>query len=204
VVVEDVRFDAADEALVVSVRPRKGAAKARCGVCGRRCPGYDQGSGRRRWRALDLGTVQAFVEAEAPRVRCPEHGVVVLQVPWARHAAGHTYAFDHTVAWLAVQASRSAVQELMRVAWRTVAVIVARVSADAAAKYWVSCTTKPSPNSMMLTGFVGAPSYVITHSLTHTEPLPSILRNLKRRCAGLPPRCSAMVERPTNRSPDWG
>jgi transposase len=134
VVVEDVRFDDADEALVVSVRPRKGAAKARCGVCGRRCPGYDRGSGRRRWRALDLGTVQAFVEAEAPRVCCPEHGVVVVQVPWARHAAGHTYAFDDTIAWLAVQASRTAVQELMRVAWRTVAVIVARVSADAASK----------------------------------------------------------------------
>jgi len=134
VVLEGVDFDELDEVLVVSVRPRKGSAKPRCGVCGERCPRYDNGSGRRRWRALDLGTVRAFVEADAPRVRCREHGVVVVQVPWARHGAGHTLAFDDTVAWLAVQTSRSAVQQLMRVAWRTVGAIVARVSADAAAK----------------------------------------------------------------------
>jgi len=112
VVVEGVDFDELDEVLVVSVRPRKGSAKPRCGVCGQRCPRYDNGSGRRRWRALDLGTVRAFVEADAPRVRCREHGVVVVQVPWARHGAGHTLAFDDTVAWLAVQTSRSAVQHL--------------------------------------------------------------------------------------------
>jgi hypothetical protein len=35
------------------------------------------------------------------------------------------------VAWLAKHASRSAVEELMRVAWRTVGAIVTRVVADA-------------------------------------------------------------------------
>jgi transposase len=54
----------------------------------------------------------------------------VVQVPWARHHAGHTHAFDDTVAWLAVQCSKTAVTELMRVAWRTVGAIVARVWAD--------------------------------------------------------------------------
>jgi transposase len=37
-----------------------------------------------RWRALDLGTVKTFLEADSPRVRCAEHGVVAAQVPWAR------------------------------------------------------------------------------------------------------------------------
>ncbi len=40
-------------------------------------------------------------------------------------------AFDDTVAWLAVRSSKSAVCELMRIAWRTVGAIVARVWADA-------------------------------------------------------------------------
>lgn len=44
---------------------------------------------------------------------------------------GHTLAFDDTVAWLAVACSKTAVCELMRVAWRTVGAIVARVWADA-------------------------------------------------------------------------
>ena len=131
-VVEGVDFDDAEEAIVVSVRPRK-ATKRRCGRCGKRCPGYDQGDGRRRWRALDLGTIRAFLEADSPRVRCAEHGVVAAQVPWARHGAGHTYAFDDTAAWLVTHCSKSAVRELLRVAWRTVGAIVTRVVADAEA-----------------------------------------------------------------------
>lgn len=119
-------------ALVVAVRLRRGD-QGRCGKCRRRSPGYDRGEGCRRWRHLDLGTVQSFIAADAPRVRCPEHGVVVAWVPWARHGAGHTRAFDDTAAWLAVRTAKSAVMELLRVTWRTVGRIVTRVSADAQA-----------------------------------------------------------------------
>ena len=133
-VVESVVFDEDDEVIVASVRPRKGAGKRRCGRCGRRCPGYDRGDGRRRWRTLDLGAIPAYLEAEAPRVDCPEHGPTVVQVPWARHGAGHTRAFDDQVSWLATHCSKSAVTQLMRVAWRTVGSIVTRVVADARAE----------------------------------------------------------------------
>jgi transposase len=78
--------------------------------------------------------VQAFVEADAPRVCCPVHGVVVAAVPWARHGAGHTYGFDQTVAWLATVCSKTAVTALMRVAWRTVGAVVARVWAETAGR----------------------------------------------------------------------
>jgi transposase len=128
-VIEAVEFDEADELLLARVRPARGA-KDRCGVCQRRCGRYDAGEGRRRWRALDAGTVKVFLEADAPRVRCREHGVVVAHVPWARHGAGHTLAFDETVAWLVTQCSKTAVTQLMRIAWRTVGAIIARVWAD--------------------------------------------------------------------------
>jgi transposase len=81
---------------------------------------------------LDLGVVRAVLEADAPRVRCVSHGVVVAAVPWARHGAGHTRYFDDQVAWLAVACSKSAVTALMRIAWRTVGAIVTRVAAEAA------------------------------------------------------------------------
>ena len=75
--------------------------------------------------------MQVVLEADAPRVDCPAHGPTVVAVPWARrHHAGHTYAFDDTVAWLAVACSKTAVCELMRIAWRTVGAIVARVWSD--------------------------------------------------------------------------
>lgn len=131
-VVENVVLDEDAEVVVASVRARK-EARGRCGICQRKCPGYDRGEGRRRWRALDLGTVPTWLEADAPRVNCPEHGVVVASVPWARHGAGHTRGFDDMAAWLATHCAKSAVEELMRVAWRTVGSIVTRVAADARA-----------------------------------------------------------------------
>jgi transposase len=54
-VIERVEFDEDAELLVAHVRPTS-RARGRCGICGRRSPGYDVGAGRRRWRALDLGT----------------------------------------------------------------------------------------------------------------------------------------------------
>ena len=89
VVVEAVEFDPEAEEIVATVRQRRNAKRC-CGVCGRRSPGYDRGragAGRRRWRALDLGTIRVYLEAEMVRVRCREHGVVAAQVPWARHGS---------------------------------------------------------------------------------------------------------------------
>jgi transposase len=128
-VIERVDFDEDAEVVVVHVRRRR-PGRQRCGRCGERAPGYDQGRGRRRWRALDAGTLEVWLEADAARVTCLVHGVVVAQVPWARHDAGHTRAFDDSVAWLVTQASKTATAELFRVAWRTVGSIIARVVAD--------------------------------------------------------------------------
>jgi transposase len=131
-VVEDVWLDV-DGAVIVAARPRA-RERERCPFCRRRCPGYDWGEGRRRWRALDLGTTYAFVEAEAPRVCCRRHGVVVAAVPWARHDSAFTRAFEDQTAWLAVNTSKTAVAELMRIAWRSVGWICERVMLEAQAQ----------------------------------------------------------------------
>jgi transposase len=128
-VIEDV-WTGEEGEVVVAVRP-DWRERDRCGICRRRSPGFDLGEGRRRWRALDLGTTFAFVEAEAPRVTCRHHGVVVCAVPWARHGSRFTTAFEDQVCWLAVNTSKTAVAALMRIAWRTVGGICERVSAEA-------------------------------------------------------------------------
>ncbi len=128
-VIERVEFDEDADAVVAHVRPKR-PGKRRCGRCAAPSPGYDQGEGRRRWRALDVGEVRSFLEADAPRVKCAEHGPTVAQVPWARHGAGHTRAFDDMTAWLAVHTSKTAVVEMLRVAWATVGAIVSRVVAE--------------------------------------------------------------------------
>ncbi|WGY00320.1 ISL3 family transposase [Nocardioides sp. QY071] len=122
--IENARLDGG--VLVIDVRPMA-RQRGRCGHCRRPCPGYDAGAGRRRWRTLDHGATMTFLEADAPRVQCREHGVNVAHVPWAVHGAGHTHTFDAQAAWLAVRTSKSAVSELMRIAWRSVGSILDRV-----------------------------------------------------------------------------
>lgn len=123
--IEEAEGDVAE--VVVGVRIFR-HDESRCGLCRRRCPGYDAGHGTRRWRSLDLGTVRVSIEAEAPRVLCAEHGVVTAHVPWARHDSGFTRAFEDQVAWLAVHTDRTTVSSLARIAWRTVGRILGRVS----------------------------------------------------------------------------
>lgn len=126
----DLEGDEGVETVLVKVRPTW-SRRGRCSQCDRRCGGYDRGGGRRRWRALDLGSVIVELEAEAPRVRCRDHGVVVAAVPWARAGSRFTNSFEETCAWLAAHASGSTVAELLRVTWRSVTAIVERVIADA-------------------------------------------------------------------------
>jgi transposase len=128
-VVEAVEVDD-HGSVVVSARPRR-SEHNRCGRCRRRAPRYDAGEGRRRWRALDVGLSCAYIEADAPRVKCPAHGVVVAAVPWARHDARFTRTFEDQVAWLAAHTSKSAVAQLMLVTWRSVGGIVTRVVSEA-------------------------------------------------------------------------
>ena len=122
IVVENVDLEttAKGEQLVIRARPWKSSQK-RCSVCGKECPGFDRGKGLRRWRTPDFGSgIKVFIEAEAPRVRCPEHGVVVQQVPWARHRSGFTKNFEDIAVWLSLHLSRQACAEYLRVSWDSV------------------------------------------------------------------------------------
>jgi len=83
---------------------------------------------------VDTGTTRTFLEAAAPRVRCPEHGVLVAHVPWARPGAKCTYLLEDTCAWLAKNMALTAVTVFLRLSWRTVAGIVARVVQDLTGK----------------------------------------------------------------------
>lgn len=133
-IVESGRLENDGQSLVVRVRPEARHA-SRCSVCDVRCAGYDNGSGTRRWRTLDLGLTEAYLEAAAPRVECPTHGVVVASVPWARPGSRFTRVFEETVAWLAARTDKTTITTLMRVAWRTVGSLIDRVTTDRGAKW---------------------------------------------------------------------
>ena len=133
-VIEKVELErqGVEDVLVATVRPTR-SRQGRCGRCGMRAPRYDNGEGPRRWRSLDAGTTRVYLQAAAPRVSCPTHGVVVAAVPWARHGSRFTSAFEDTVAWLACHAALSVLAVLLRVTWRSVAAIITRVVAQRSA-----------------------------------------------------------------------
>lgn len=67
---------------------------------------------------MDLAGSMCELEYRTRRVSCPEHGVLVESVPWARHRARFTRDFEDWVACLAVRCTASAVTELARVRGR--------------------------------------------------------------------------------------
>lgn len=70
---------APDEAHIWLVHDRGHFA---CQTCQSLCPVHDHTS-ERIWRHLDLWKAQTFIHARLPRVRCPQHGVAQITVPWA-------------------------------------------------------------------------------------------------------------------------
>ena len=102
-----------------------------CPFCHKSCTRYDsQSSTSRIWRGLDWGGTLVEVECHTHRIKCPVHGILVADVPWAYPGSGFTKDFDLTVGWLATYLPRSAVSEYMRIDWETVGRCVHRTLND--------------------------------------------------------------------------
>jgi transposase len=128
IVIEEVSFETKDEEEMIIINARPMSRKAqRCPKCEKRCLGYDSSRKSRRWRSLDFGSYRVYIEAFAPRVECPEHGVLVSKVPWARHDSDYTYDFETAVTWLALHATAQDVADYFRIKWHTVGSIARRV-----------------------------------------------------------------------------
>lgn len=96
-----------------------------CPECGRECAVYDH-HGPRTWRHLDTCQLQTILIASVPRVRCPEHGVRIVQIPWAEPYGRFTLLFERMVlSWLQ-DASQSAVAERLGLSWDEVHGIMKR------------------------------------------------------------------------------
>ena len=123
--VRDVAFGNEGVIVTVALRPCTPA----CSGCGTR--GLPIKEHRvKSWRHLDLGASRCHVECLLRRVYCPGCGDVYEQVPWARAGSPYTRDFEDTVAFLAQQMAKTPLTKLMRIGWRSVGKILARVVAD--------------------------------------------------------------------------
>jgi transposase len=125
--VVDVSFGAEGVIVTVRLRRRRRVCSS-CGETGRQLDIHDRRL--KRWRHLDLGANRCIIECELRLLRCPDCGVRMEPVPWARAGAHHTRDFDDVVCWLAQQMAKTPIAGLLRIGWDTVGRIVERVMAD--------------------------------------------------------------------------
>lgn len=119
-----VRFDR--EGVIVTVRLRR--RRRVCSGCGQLCRATHD-TQLCRWRHLDLGAQRCYIVCEVRRVKCPDCGVRMDAVPWAR-SPRFTRDFEDVVAFLAQQMAKTPIAALMRIDWETVGRIVQRVVAE--------------------------------------------------------------------------
>jgi len=83
-----------------------------CAECGTGYKLYDH-QPERRWRHLDTCQYRTILHAEPPRSACPEHGVRVVQLPWAEPSSRFTALLEGlAMEWLKA-ASQKAVDGLL-------------------------------------------------------------------------------------------
>ncbi len=99
----------------VEVYVDHGGEGLRCPACEGSVTVHDHRE--RRWRHLDTCQFQTILVARVPRVRCKEHGVKTIQVPWSDPGSGFTALFEALVIdWLQA-ANTSAVSRLLGLTW---------------------------------------------------------------------------------------
>jgi transposase len=95
-----------------------------CPVCGLTCSRYDTRA--RVWRHLDTCQYQTLVHGDIPRVNCPEHGALQIDVPWAERNARFTALFEaYVIEWLK-EASINAVSRQLAISWNAIDGIMRR------------------------------------------------------------------------------
>jgi len=93
--VVDVRLDMESTAIHIHVQHGDGV-RWKCPKCEQQLSCYDHAE-ERTWRHLNTCQFQTLVHARIPRVKCPEHGVVQVGVPWAEPHGRFTILMERFV-----------------------------------------------------------------------------------------------------------
>jgi hypothetical protein len=63
-----------------------------CPECKKPCKAHD--TDEQTWRHLNFFEHETYLVARTPRVKCEKHGVLKVEVPWARPGSGFTLLFE--------------------------------------------------------------------------------------------------------------
>jgi len=82
-----------------------------CPICGKKCDVHDHR--KRSWQHLPTCQARTIIEASIPRVKCKDHGVHQIPVPWADGRSDFTTLFEECVlSWLKATTIAAVAREL--------------------------------------------------------------------------------------------
>ena len=117
--------------LHLTIKADRGSKYA-CPVCGKACPAHD--FQEKTWRHLNFFQHHCYVHASVPRVKCPDHGVKLVDVPWARKGSAFTLLFEQAALTLVREMPVNAAARIMEITdkrlWRVVQHYVAKAVAS--------------------------------------------------------------------------
>ena len=123
--VSDVDLSTTDQQVVIHFEYTGDSSV--CPTCDELSPVYDQRGDIRRWRHLDTMQFETCIESATPQVRCRNHGVKSIVMPWSEKSSRFTLLFE-AFAIKVLQSARSVHEAsvLLRLNWHQVEAIKAR------------------------------------------------------------------------------
>jgi transposase len=88
-----------------------------CPQCTYQGPLYDH-SEERTWRHLDSCQFLTYLHAQIPRIKCPEHGVLQVSVPWAEPRSRFTLLFERLAVEILLQSTVEGTAQILRLSWK--------------------------------------------------------------------------------------
>ncbi|AEK58461.1 ISAtc1-like protein [Acidithiobacillus caldus SM-1] len=105
-----------------AITPTIGGAILPASDSGEECPVHDTRD--HTWRHMDFFQHEAYLHARVPRVKCQEHGVHQISVPWAREGSRFTLLFEALIMTLVrempVLTAARMVGETDKLLWRVI------------------------------------------------------------------------------------
>ena len=112
--VESVKLSLETNSVTVALEFDQGYSFT-CPECSAVCPRHDKKV--RKWRHLDTCQLDTVIECQVPRIKCKEHGVKMVSIPWAEKGSHFTLLFEALVIKWLEAAPVLAVSERMRIDW---------------------------------------------------------------------------------------
>lgn len=87
-----------------------------CPECAKQCGLHDHDE-ERVWRHLDSCQFQTFLHARVPRIRCDDHGVRQVRVPWAEPKSRFTALFERLAIDVLQHTDVRGAAKVLRISW---------------------------------------------------------------------------------------